>query len=116
MATSMMTQTQPSVRREMQEGRARTIVPRVDIYENDKAYVILADMPDVSTGGLDVTCERDELIIRGLVDRPGRAPDYQEFELANYYRVFSLTEDLDSTGIDARLRDGVLRLEIPKSL
>ena len=42
-------------------------------------------------------------------------PDYQEFELASYYRAFTLTDDLDAAGISATLRDGVLRIEIPKS-
>ena len=65
--------------------------------------------------GLDVVAERDELIVRGRVEPRATTPDYQEFELANYYRVFMLTEDLDTDGISAALRDGVLRVEIPKS-
>ena len=48
-------------------------------------------------------------------DPPASTPDYQEFELASYYRAFTLTDDLDTAGISATLRDGVLRVEIPKS-
>lgn len=73
--------------------------PRVDIYAIEK----------------DLVAERDELIIRGRVERPATTPDYQEFDLANCYRAFTLTDDLDTEGITARLRDGVLRVEIPKS-
>ena len=39
----------------------------------------------------------------------------REFELADYHRRFILTEDLDAERITAVLRDGVLRVEIPKS-
>ena len=70
-----------------------------------------AEAPD----GLDVVAERNELVIRGRVDPPASTPDYQEFELASYYRAFTLTDDLDTAGINATLRDGVLRIEIPKS-
>jgi HSP20 family molecular chaperone IbpA len=87
----------------------------VDICETDKAYVLLADMPGVEPAGLDVQAERDTLVIRGRVVRPETEPDYQEFELADYHRTFTLTEDLDTDGISATLRNGVLRVEIPKS-
>ena len=50
-------------------ARARTTWPRVDIYETEKAFVLLADMPGVGAGGLDVVTEGDELIIHGRVER-----------------------------------------------
>ncbi len=114
MAT-LMTPTAPGTRRETAERAARTVSPRVDIYETEKAYVLLADMPGVPPEGLDVETERDTLIIRGRVTRSETPPDYQEFELADYLRTFVLTEDLDPDGITAAMRDGVLRVEIPKS-
>ena len=87
---------------ETPERAARTVAPRVDIYETEKAFVLLADMPGVAPDGLDVVAERDELIIRGRVEPPATTPDYQEFELANYYRAFMLTEDLDTDGHQRR--------------
>jgi HSP20 family molecular chaperone IbpA len=104
-----------TITREKTERPGATVVPRVDIYETDKAYVLLADMPGVGTDGLEVTAERDELTIRGHVAAPASAPDYQEFELADYERIFVLTQDLDAAKIAATLKDGVLRVEIPKS-
>jgi HSP20 family protein len=101
-------------RRELAE-RTRTVSPLVDIFETDKAYVLLADMPGVQRDGLEVVARHDELVIRGRVERPTTTPDYQEFELADYHRVFTLTDDLDTDGISAVLRDGLLRVEIPKS-
>jgi HSP20 family molecular chaperone IbpA len=115
MATITTAPPEATTRRETVERAARTVAPRVDIFEIEKAYVLLADMPGVPPAGLDVEAERDTLIIRGRVERPNTPPDYQEFELANYQRVFTLTEDLDTENIAATLRDGVLRVEIPKS-
>lgn len=115
MATVTTAPTQAPERREAPERAVRTMAPRVDIYETEKSYVLLADMPGVTPDGLDVVAERDELVVRGRVERPTTTPDYQEFELADYYRAFSLTEDLDADNTTATLRDGVLRVEIPKS-
>lgn len=115
MATMTTTSNAPATRTERPERAARTISPPVDIYETDKSYVLLADMPGIAPGGLEVVAERDELIVRGRVERPAAAFDHEEFELEDYYRAFTLTEDLDTDGINATLRDGVLRVEIPKS-
>jgi HSP20 family molecular chaperone IbpA len=101
--------------RDMPERSTRTVSPPVDIFETDRAYVLLADMPGVGPDGLEVVAERNTLTIRGRVARQETIPDYQEFELADYYRAFTLTEDLEIEGIAAALRDGVLRVEIPKS-
>ena len=57
MATLMTTTAPTSTARP--ERAARTISPRVDIYETDKAFVLLADMPGVGAGGLDVVTEGD---------------------------------------------------------
>jgi HSP20 family molecular chaperone IbpA len=115
MPTTDTTTTTPSSRREAGTRPGRTIAPSVDIVETDTQYVLLADMPGVAPQGLEVVAERDSLVVRGRVEHSGATPDYQEFELADYHRAFMLTEDLDTDGVTAALRDGVLRLEIPKS-
>ena len=107
--------TRAPARREAVGQAVRSIVPRVDIYETDTQYVVLADMPGVTSDGLDVVAERDSLVIHGRVEQTAATADYQEFELADYHRAFTLTEDLETDGVTARLQDGVLRVEIPKS-
>ena len=94
---------------------ARGVPPRIDVYETDASFVVVADMPGVRPGGLDVVAERDVLTIRGRVARPERAPEHQEYELADYFQTLALTEDLDANGVSANLKDGVLRVTVPKS-
>ena len=115
MTTLTTSTTAPVTRRDERYAPAHTLAPLVDVYETDDMYVLLADMPGVTPEGLDVLAERDSLTIRGRVDRAAAEPDYREFELADYYRVFSLSEDLEADKVAATLRDGVLRVEIPKS-
>jgi HSP20 family molecular chaperone IbpA len=116
MATSTTATTAtPAARRPAARQPSPTIAPRVDIYETDETFVLLADMPGVAPDGLEIVAERDTLTIRGRVNRPERPPEYSEFDLADYYRVFTLTEDLEMDDTPATLNDGVLRLEIRKS-
>ena len=94
---------------------ARTSTPRVDIYETDRTFVLIADVPGVAPDGLEIVAESGSLNIHGRVLPSQATPLYSEFELGDYHRQFMLTEDLDTDNIAATLRDGVLRLEIPKS-
>jgi HSP20 family protein len=105
------------------EGAERTrtrpvYAPRTDIFETDDGLVILADMPGVSTDGVDVTLERNVLTIRGRTeDSPpqGFSPVYREYEPGDYERVFTLSEHLEAERIEASVKDGVLRLVLPKA-
>jgi len=113
--TDRSTTATPARRETAERPAIRAIAPRVDIYETDTHYVMLADMPGVKPDGLEVIAERETLVIRGHVERPATTPDYQEWDLADYYRAFTLTEDLETEGVTATLRDGVLKVDIPKS-
>ena len=105
----------PPAARESVERAVSTLVPAVDIYETDQAFVLLADMPGVAPDGVEVLTERDTLVVRGRAERQNSEADYQEFELGEYRRTFLITEDLDAAAITAKLADGVLRVDIPKS-
>jgi HSP20 family protein len=93
-------------------------VPRVDIVESDDALEILADMPGVTRDGVEVTLEQRVLRIRGRAELPlpdGVAPLYLEYEPGDYERAFTLSEAVDAAGIEARVRDGVVHLRLPKA-
>ncbi|HEY2989014.1 MAG TPA: Hsp20/alpha crystallin family protein [Candidatus Binatia bacterium] len=102
--------------KETTHSRERTLTPPVDIYETPDGLVVLADLPGVSKEGLDVRVENDILTIRGTSSDglPGE-PIYREFELANYFRQFELSEKVDQNKITAELKHGVLTLKLPKA-
>jgi HSP20 family molecular chaperone IbpA len=105
------------------EGAERTrdrsvYAPRVDIVETDDALEILADMPGVTRDGVEVTLEQRVLRIRGRAELPlpeGVAPLYLEYEPGDYERAFTLSEAVDPAGIEARVRNGVVHLRLPKA-
>ena len=97
------------------DTRAHTGVPSADVIETESAFVIVADMPGVAPDRLAVTADGEALTIRGRVILAPQAPQHREFHLGDYALTFMLTEDLDSSGIQATLKDGVLRITVPKS-
>jgi HSP20 family molecular chaperone IbpA len=96
----------------------RTYVPQVDIYETKDGLWLWADMPGVDEQSLDVRLDNGVLTIEGQVDvkqYENVTPLYTEYNVGNYVRRFTLSNDVDSDRIVARMQNGVLALEIPKS-
>jgi len=91
--------------------------PAVDIFENDNAITVLADMPGVKPQDLKIDLRDSVLTLSGHVSGPeSPAPKsvLREYEEGTFFRQFTLSEMIDQAKIDAKLKDGVLRLELPK--
>lgn len=93
-------------------------VPAADIYEKDDAILVRCDMPGVEEGQVDITLENNELVITG--NQAGfRLEGYDrlssEYETGMFRRVFKIPQLIDREKIVARLRDGVLDIELPKA-
>jgi HSP20 family protein len=118
-----MTQQELDVR-EKQETRdeltraGRTYVPEVDIYETKEGLWLWADMPGVDENSLSLNLDNGVLTIEGQVDvkeYENVTPLYTEYNVGNYIRRFTLSNDVDTDRIVARMQHGVLALEIPKA-
>lgn len=99
-----------------QDG-TRAVLPAVDVFEDASGITLLADMPGVPKDMLELKVEGDSLLIEGSVWP--RTPDgleaiYAEVRVPRYRRSFTLSRELDTTRIEANLKDGVLKLRIPK--
>ena len=118
-----MTQQELNVR-EKQEARdestraGRTYLPAVDIRETAEGLHLQADMPGVDEQSLNVHLDNGVLTIEGQVDvkqYENLQPVYTEYNVGNYVRRFTLSNDVDTDRITARMRNGVLDLDIPKA-
>lgn len=91
--------------------------PRVDIAEVDDNMLLYVDLPGVKSEDVDVRFENRELQIRGKVTPavPQRHFLLQEYGVGDYYRAFSVTDDVDAENIRADLTDGVLTVHLPKA-
>jgi HSP20 family molecular chaperone IbpA len=95
----------------------KAYVPLVDIVESEHALQLISDMPGVDEQGVDVTIEKNILMITGKVsvDVPeGYKLSYEEYGIGDYERSFTLPNEIDRDGIQATIKDGLLRLTLPK--
>lgn len=96
----------------------RLFVPRADIFESKDAITVLADMPGVDQSNVDIILDRNILTITGTVNPEtpsGYSLAYSEYAVGDFRRVFTLSNEIDREGIEASVRNGVLRLTLPKS-
>ena len=92
--------------------------PPIDIYETDEAIVVEADMPGVDRSDVEVKIDKGVLTVAGHVRRKplgeGVTRLYDEFIPGDFYRAFSLGDDIDEDKVSAGISDGVLTVTLPK--
>lgn len=91
--------------------------PAVDIYEDDEAITVTADLPGVRQDQLEIDLREGVLTVTGHVAAPESRlrPVYREYGVGGYSRRFTLGDKIDQQGIGAKLVDGVLELRLPKA-
>jgi|YNPBryantNP2012_1023418.scaffolds.fasta_scaffold01625_4 HSP20 family protein len=91
--------------------------PPVDIYEEKDALVLLADLPGVGESDLDIHLEENTITIRAKVSDTlkDKEPLVTEYRVGDYYRKFTVSNMVDQDKISAHLKDGVLRIVLPKA-
>ncbi len=100
---------------QMTPGPAFT--PAVDIFETERQITVLADLPGAKSKDLNIDLDNNVLTISADV-KEEKNPDetvlLNEYRTGRYFRQFTLSEVIDQGKIDAGLKDGVLRLTLPK--
>jgi HSP20 family protein len=94
-------------------------VPLVDIVEDEKEYLIKAELPEVKKEDVKVTVEDDVLTITGerKYEKEEKGKKYHRVERAygSFERSFTLPEDADGSKVSAEFKDGILKVRLPKS-
>src|SRR3984893_16120352 len=91
--------------------------PEVDISEDDRGYLLKADLPEMKKDDVRGTIEDGILSVSG--ERRSEKEDQKrkfhriERSFGNFRRSFTLPEDADSTKVTAEFRDGVLKVHLP---
>jgi len=91
--------------------------PAVDIFETEHEITVLADMPGVKAEDLNIDLHENVLTLDSEVQSPEGSDEgevLREYRTGRYYRQFRLSQIIDQTKIDAEMKDGVLRLRLPK--
>lgn len=100
------------------EKRERALIPPVDVIEDSMGITLYADLPGVPREALNIRVEADTLLIEGefgLEVPAGMEASHAEVSRPRYHRLFTLSKELDSDKVSAELKNGVLKLRIPKA-
>jgi HSP20 family protein len=93
--------------------------PLVDITEDEKEYLIKAELPDMKKEDVRLTVENEVLAISGerTFEKEEKGKKYHRIERAygSFVRTFSLPEDADGSKVSADFKDGMLQVHLPKS-
>lgn len=92
--------------------------PPIDIYETSEGLVLYADLPGVSAEGLDLQVQDNRLTLFGHVSNDQSSDAgflHQEYQVGDFLRSFILSDEVDHERITARLNNGVLRVELPRT-
>ena len=91
--------------------------PPIDIYETPDGLVLYADLPGVSADGLELQVQDNRLALFGRVEHELEAVDvvHEEYQVGDFLRSFILSDEVDHEKISARLNNGVLRVELPRT-
>lgn len=99
------------------EQEVETLLPPVDIFEDDSALHLVADMPGVTRESLRVEVDNNLLSLEGEVrlEMPeGLTAIYAELRARRYARRFTLSHEIDAEAIQARIDNGVVELVLPR--
>lgn len=92
---------------------------KIDVSEEDKSYLIKAEIPGVKKDDIHVSVDGNQVSISAEVkkekeEKEGKKIIRSERYYGNVYRSFTLSQDVDQSAAKAKYADGVLELTLPK--
>lgn len=100
-------------------GEDSTWVPAFDITENEKEYVVTAELPGIDAKELDITYTDGVLTVKGekKQENEEKGDNFHRIErrYGSFHRSFRIPGEVKSDKVDANFKDGVLKLTLPKA-
>jgi HSP20 family molecular chaperone IbpA len=108
----------PSARPEPGSEENAAFTPPIDIHEGPDGLTLEADLPGATENNLFIQLEDNVLSLHARIESP--APEgarllHEEYRVGDYSRSFILSDEVDRDRITAELKNGVLRLFLPKA-
>ena len=95
-----------------------TITPPIDIHDSPEGLTLEADLPGATRENLVIRLEHNILSLDARIEPPAAEAArvfHREFHVGDYHRSFILSDDVDRERITAELKDGVLKIFLPKA-
>ncbi len=95
------------------------VFPLINLTENVDNYYVRAELPGVTSEELEITATGSKLTISGerkiSTKNPNAKYHRKEREAGKFSRILNLPEHINAKKIDAKIKDGILRIALPKS-
>lgn len=115
MEKKMTVSKDPAVNREITRSNTRYVTPPVDILETDEGLTVVADVPGLDEGSLEISVDQGVLTIEGKAVFGGGDLIWREYAMDGYWRQFQLPDTFDADKARAGVTHGVLTLHLPKA-
>src|SRR6516164_65035 len=110
-------------KREVDKGQeattpTRAFMPNADIFDTEDALTVVLEMPGVDRDNINISIENGVLTVEGKINfakYEGLQPVYSEYNVGPYRRSFRISSRIDQDKISAEMRDGVIKLMLPKA-
>jgi HSP20 family molecular chaperone IbpA len=96
----------------------RAFLPAADIFETEDSLTVVLEMPGVDRENIAVSVDDALLTVEGRINfdkYEGLQPVYSEYNVGPYRRSFRILSRVDQAKITAEMRDGVIKLILPKA-
>jgi len=96
----------------------QAITPLIDIHEGPDGLVLEADLPGAVENNVSIQLEDNVLVLHARVPSPlpeGARALHEEYRVGDFFRSFILSDEVERSRISAELKNGVLRLTLPKA-
>jgi HSP20 family protein len=94
------------------------LAPASEASEGNGTYTIAVELPGVEETEIDITVDKGVVTVKGekktCREESGETWYFSERQFGAFSRSFRLPADADETGVDAKLKDGVLTVVVPK--
>lgn len=101
------------------ESRTGLLTPKINIAETEKAYELTLEVPGVEEKDIDIQLSGNVLTVQGEKREEAREEGKQFYRMERSYgsfqRSFTLPEGVDEENIQAKSRNGILHITLPKS-
>jgi HSP20 family protein len=100
-------------------GNAGSFMPSLDVKENEKEFIIKAELPGVEEKDIEVTVTNNAVTIKGEKKEEKEDKDknyyYMERSYGSFSRIIPLDTEIESGKAQASFKNGILDIKIPKS-
>lgn len=96
-------------------GAAAEFAPPLDVTESEGAWTVRAELPGVAAEDVEVSVTGNVLTIRGEKKQESESPGRSERRYGKFVRALEFPSDLDGGKVEARSKNGVLTVTLPKA-